>query len=124
MDKTLLTREAILQAKDLPFEDVKVPEWNGTVRIAGLTGKAATEFSAKMVSTDSRGQVKTVSIPDNFMAELLSMTIVDTEFRPVFSKADIEALGGKSAAVLKRLSETAMRLSGLGEEAEEQAQKN
>jgi len=119
----LLKRTAILEAKDLPFEDVDVPEWGGTVRIAGMTGEAATAFSDEMVEMDSRGQVKSVKM-ENFMAKMLAMTIVDDDFKAVFSKEDIEALGKKSAAVLKRLSEVAMRLSGLGEGSIEGAQKN
>ena len=29
----LLSRDAILQAQDLPHEDVEVPEWGGMVRV-------------------------------------------------------------------------------------------
>lgn len=120
-----LTRQTILEVRDLPYEDVEVPEWGGTVRVAGLTGKGATEFSSRMVETDNHGQVRSVKISENFMAELLAATLVDEEFKPLFSKgADVEALGGKSAAVLKRLADIAMRLSGLGEEAAGDAEKN
>lgn len=123
MDK-FLTRDEILEAQDLPFEDVNVPEWGGTVRIAGLTAKASTEFSTQMISMDAKGQVKAVKLSDNFMSDLLAKTIVDENFKPVFRKEDIEALGEKSAKVVSRLTDVAMRLSGLGEEAAESAEKN
>ena len=119
----LLKKADILAVQDLQFEDVEVPEWNGTVRIAGLSGEAAMSFSDRMVELDTKGKVKSVKV-GNFMAELLAMTIVNDKFEPVFEEADIKALGKKSAAVLKKLSDVAMRLSGLGETAIEDAEKN
>ena len=119
----LLTKNAILEVQDRSFEDVEVKEWNGTVRIAGLSGEAAMKFSEKMVELDGKGRVKSVKM-GNFMAELLAMTIVNDQFKPVFDENDIQALGKKSAAVLKRLSDVAMLLSGLGETALEDAEKN
>lgn len=118
-----LSKDAILTAKDLPFEDVDVQEWGGTVRVAGLTGKAASDFSAKLVSVDSKGKVTNLNM-DNFLAELLALTIVDENMQPMFTQADVEGLGKKSAAVLKRLGDVASRLSGLSESALKDAEKN
>jgi hypothetical protein len=61
---------------------------------------------------------------DNFMAELLVLTIVNENFEPLFNEADVEMLGMKSAAVMKRLSDIAMELSGLSEESLKDAKKN
>ena len=44
-----LTRDAILQATDLTFEDVAVPEWGGVVRVRGLTGTERDAFEASVV---------------------------------------------------------------------------
>ena len=41
---SLLSKEAILAAQDLPSEDVEVPEWGGTVRVRGLDGKGRDEY--------------------------------------------------------------------------------
>ena len=44
-----LTRDEILQAQDIQFEDVKVPEWNGTVRVRGLTGVERDALEASLI---------------------------------------------------------------------------
>jgi len=118
-----LTHDAILAVEDLPFEDIEVPEWGGAVRVAGLSGKSATDFSAKLVQMNPDGSIKSLSM-DNFMAELLVLTLVNEKFKPLFSKDEVEALGEKSAAVLKRLSDIAMRLSGLSGTAVKEKAKN
>jgi len=126
---SFLTKEQILAAEDIPFRDEPVPEWSklnggsGMVRVAGLSAKEASTFSSKLVSVDGKGQVKELKM-DNFLAELLARTLVDENFEPLFSEADIEALGKKSAAVMKRLGDIAMELSGLSEKAVEEAAKN
>lgn len=126
---SFLSKEQILGANDRKFRDEVVPEWldaegkPGMVRVAGLSAKAAATFSSKLVSVDAKGQVKELKM-DNFLAELLSQTIVNESFEPIFSEADIEALGNKSAAVMKRLGDIAMELSGLNEQALKDAVKN
>lgn len=119
----LLGKDAILAVQDLPYEDVAVPEWGGTVRVAGLNGQEASSFSAKLVKMDNNGKVEQMNI-ENFLPELLSRTLVDEHFERLFSEQDVAALGKKSAAVLKRLGDAAMRLSGLSEAAQDEAKKN
>jgi len=126
-----LNKQQILEVNDRLYRDVEVPEWTSIgsgeralVRISGLTAKAASDFSTRLVSMDGKGNVKELKL-DNFLSELLVLTIVDPEsFEPLFSKDDIEALGKKSAAVMKRLGDVAMELSGLNEKAVQDAEKN
>lgn len=110
-----LKREAILARQDLPFEDVEVPEWGGTLRICGLSGDAAIEYGSRRLTDNPK---------DNYMADLLALTIVDKDFKPLFTSQDVEALGKKSARVLRRLTLIATRLSGMGENAKAEAKKN
>jgi len=123
-----LTKDQILAADDIPFRDVSVPEWPdangepGMVRVAGLDAKEASSFSSKLVSVDGKGNFKELHL-DYFMPELLQRTLVDENFKPLFSKQDIEALGKKSAAVMKRLSDIAQELSGLSDTAKKEAEK-
>lgn len=125
----LLNKKLILESNDIPFKDVPVPEWTdengepGIVRIAGLDAEVASAFGSKMVSVDAKGNIKDVKI-DNFMAEILALTIVDENFVPLFNKSDVQLLGKKSAAVMKRLSDIALSLSGLSEKSVEDATKN
>lgn len=127
---TFLTKDQILAADDRRFQDVEVPEWTvigsgqpAMVRIVGLTAAEASKFSSKLVKVDGKGAVKELKM-DNFLAELLVRTLVDEDFEPLFTDKDIEALGKKSAAVMKRLSDIASELSGLNDKAVEENVKN
>jgi hypothetical protein len=113
-----LKREEILEVQDLPFEDVEVPEWHGTVRVAGMNALEATRYSARMTALVENEQTETI------MPELLSRMLVNDRFERIFSEEDIEALGKKSAVVLKRLFEAALRLSGISEAAIGEQAKN
>jgi len=106
----LLTREAILQAEDLPTEDVEVPEWGGVVRVRGLTGAERDAFEQSIV--EQRGKNTRMNLR-NIRARLVALTVVDEEGNRLFSDDDVEALGRKSAAALNRVFEVAQRLSGL-----------
>jgi len=118
------TKDEILAAQDLPFEDVTVPEWgNKKVRVIGLNAKDAQEYSSRLVSVDSKGRVQKLHL-ENVMTDLLVRTLVDGNNQPLFSANEIDALGKKSAVVLTRLSEIAQRLSGMGAEAQQAVKEN
>ena len=111
---TLLTRDAILGAHDLPSEDVSVPEWGGTVRVRALTGAERDAFEASMVQVRSDG-TRQFRL-ENIRARLVALTIVDENGERLFSDADVKALGAKSAAALERVGSVAQRLSALTDE--------
>lgn len=117
----LLTRDQILQAQDLPFEDVEVPEWGGTVRVRALTGAERDAFEASIVE---RKGSRTEFNPVNMRAKLVAMTVVDENGNRIFSNSDVEVLGKKSAAALDKVFQVAQRLSGLRPEDLEEMTKN
>lgn len=123
---TYFTREEILAALDLAYRDEPVSEWGEgkVVRVVGLNAADASEFSNKMVKFDDKGQVQSMEMDKNMMADLLVRTLTNEKYEPIFTKDDIDALGKKSAKVIKRLFEIAMQLSGLGEESKQEAVKN
>src|SRR5690606_20312294 len=98
----LLTREAILQAEDLPTEDVEVPEWGGVVRVRGLTGAERGAFEQSIV--DARGKGARMNL-QNVRARLVALAVVDESGNRLFSDADVEALGRKSGRALNRVFE-------------------
>jgi hypothetical protein len=112
---TLLNRDAILAAEDKNYEDVPVPEWGGTVRVAGMTGGDRNAYQASMVVLGPNGSVQRLNMADQ-LAKLLSRSIVDDNGERLFSDKDLKALSAKSGAVLDRLGDVAMRLSGLRKE--------
>lgn len=106
----LLTRDAILQAQDLPTERVVVPEWNGEVLVRALTGAERDTFEQSIV--EQRGKSTRMNL-QNLRAKLVALTVVDEEGKRLFSDEDAKLLGQKSAAALNRVFEVAQRLSGL-----------
>lgn len=106
----LLNREAILAADDLPYEDVPVPEWGGTVRIRTLSGTERDAFEAATVVTV--GQRRDVNIR-NIRARLVAAAAVDEQGKQLFSAADVKELGKKSGRALDRLFDVASKLSGM-----------
>ncbi len=108
--KKLLTRDAILKANDLKFEDVDVPEWGGVVRVQALTGDDRDEYEMFLFSSDgSSGGVTKRGI----RAYLLALSIVDEKGNRLFSREDVEKLGRKSYKALNRAFSVAQKLSGL-----------
>ena len=107
----------ILAALDLAHEDVPVPEWGGTVRIKTMTGAARDAFEASLVQEGGKRDFT------NLRARLLAHAIVGEDDQPVFSAADVDALGQKSAAALDRLYDVAQRLNGIGTTAQADAEK-
>lgn len=108
----LLNKDQILKADDLPAEDVDVPEWGGTVRVRGLTGRQRIDYEASMAVMRD-GQL----VPDveNSMAKLAARTIVDEDGQTIFTVQDANALGEKSSAALARVFDVAARLSGMSQ---------
>ena len=101
----MLTRDQILQAKDLKTEVVKVPEWGGEVIISTFTGAARDEWEAGLVNKGVAMQ--------NIRARLFAATCVDETGARLFTAADADALGQKSGAALDRCVQVAQRLNRL-----------
>lgn len=105
-------RETILAAEDRPYEDVDVEEWGVTVRIRGLTGKAAEDFARRFGTTSGDGE----QVAEGIMADLLVRTLEDPETgEPIFGEDDADALSEKAGGVIARLFWPAQELSGLGD---------
>ncbi len=116
-----LSRDAILAANDVQFEDVPVPEWGGTVRVKAMTGRERDALEASMIV--GKGKNANVNL-NNLRAKLVARSIVDENGARVFSDEDIAALGAKSAAALTRVYEVAQHLSGITQEDVDELTKN
>jgi hypothetical protein len=108
----LLSREQILGAVDLSFEDVAVPEWGGTVRVGMLMGAERDAFEQALVTRQGK---KVQMHLENIRARLVALCVVDTEGQRLFKEDDVKALGRKSALALNRVFEVAQRINGLTE---------
>jgi len=117
-----LTREQILQAADVVYEEVPVPEWGGKVMVRSLSGTERDRIEATIVQATGRKQSINLQ---NVRAKFIAWSIVDPEtHRRLFTDADIVTLGDKSAAALQRVFNVVQRLAGLSEEDLEEMTKN
>lgn len=115
----LLTREQILDADDLEYRDIEVPEWGGTVRISTMTGRARDRYEASLFQEKSQD-----ASYDNLRARFLSYCLVDEEGNLLFSVGDLEELGRKSSAALGRVFDAASDLNATSQEGMEEVAKN
>lgn len=107
---TYLSKDAILQADDLSYEDVPVPEWGGTVRLRTLTGSERDKFEAGVY-----GDGKKVKL-DDFRARLCALCMVDGEGNRLFGDSEVKQLGKKSASGLNRVFEKATHINGFSDQ--------
>lgn len=118
---TLLTRESILAAADITYEDVAVPEWGGIVRVSGLTGTERDSFELSML--EGKGRNQSVNL-QNLRAKLVTFSVINEDGKRMFTESDIVALGNKSASALQRVFAVAQRLSGLDTDAVDELTKS
>lgn len=109
----LLSAAEILNADDIPTEEVEVPEWHGRVRVRGLSGSERDSFEESLL--EKKGKTREVRFL-NLRAKLCALTMVDAGGKRIFTDAQVEALGRKSAAALSRVFTVAQRLSGLSDD--------
>lgn len=117
----LLSKDQILNADDLKFEDIDVPEWGGSVRISVMSASDRDSYEAstfKMVGKEVKPDMT------NARAKLVSRCAIDEDGKLLFTTAEVEKLGKKSASALDRLVNAARRINGMGEESIEDAVKN
>ncbi|KPV54678.1 hypothetical protein SE17_02305 [Kouleothrix aurantiaca] len=117
----LLSRADILQALDLPRERVAVPEWGGEVYVRALNGSERDSLEAWMLEMNGKGAQDLYA---NFTARLAAMTMVGEDGENLFTLADIQVLGKKSANALRRVMDVAQRLSGVTQADVEELTKN
>lgn len=117
----MLSRESILAADDIETEIVDVPEWGGSVRVRGMSGKQRDRWEASLSERRNKRYVPNL---ENIRAKLVVECVVDENGQQLFQFGDVEALGLKSASALNRVYEVAARLSGVTDEDVEELAQN
>src|SRR5688572_6207310 len=105
-----LTREQILAAVDLRFEDVDVPEWGGRLRLYELSGA---ERIALDDVTDELKEAGKKEPTMRFAARLLVLAVRTEAGDRMFEDSDVGLLVRKNPNVLARLFERAAALSAV-----------
>jgi hypothetical protein len=107
------TIESILAAPDVNTKDLYVPEWNCMVKVQGLTKAQQHQIRSEA----SRGQKN--GEPDGNKVEMLLFLTGVVE--PKFGREHYAALLNKNSGVLDRIIKEIGMLSGVGEDAIDEA---
>ena len=107
-----LTREMFLKSATKPTEDVPLPELGEGVfvRVVGFTAKERTAFENSLLT--KKGQ-PIEARKQQIRERLLVACCFDEDGKPLFTEADIEAIGNQNAALVERIVNVAMRLVGM-----------
>lgn len=106
--KRLLTAEEILNAKDIEYVTVVVPEWKGSVRLRTLSAEEVADYVEA-----TTGPAKT-----NAMALMLMRSAVKEDDSQLFADVSkIEQVRKRSMRAFMRLQDACLELNGLTEKA-------
>lgn len=113
----MLNKAEILEAQDLPREEVQIPEWKGSVYVQTMTADAKDTFEGTLLE----GGKATIA---GIRAKLAVATVVDEAGNCLFGLADVEALGKKSGKALDRIFTVAQRLNAISDADLKEMEKN
>lgn len=108
---TVLNAAAILEADDRKTKTVNVPEWGGDVTIRELSG---TDRDALEAAAVIRRGDRVEPNPIGTRARLVAKGLVNEDGSRVFTDAQAMKLSEKNGAVLDRLFDEIVALSGMG----------
>ena len=114
MSNKRLSREDILNVKDIKKEEVFVKEWNGSVMVQSLSGKRRSEIMD--YAMNDKGKL----ITEKLYPALMVAGVVEPEFK----RADSEALLEKNSGALEKVCKVIMRLSGISADDLDETGKN
>lgn len=97
-----LTKELILAADDLDLLGIDVPEWNGTVYCRVMSVGERDAYEREWLGKRETGI-------ENFRTKFLQRVLCNKAGELLFSKEDVDVLSSKSARVMARLWEQAMK---------------
>lgn len=126
-----LTREQIKAADDRPREWVAIPEWTPAgqehdarqhgVYVATMSGRQRDAWEAQLLSMKGASEQRN---NDNLRARLATMIAQDASGNRIFTDADAEWLSDKSAIVLDRIADAAIKLNKIGRKEQDELVKN
>jgi hypothetical protein len=93
----VLSKKAILEAKDIKTKEVEVAEWGGNVCVRVISGADRDVFEQAFADKKM----------ESFRTRFLVLTLCDSSGERLFTNDEVEALNKKSSAVLNRLFDVA-----------------
>lgn len=117
----LLTKQQIKDAPDLRTEDIKCPEWGGTVRVRNLTGREH-DYWEECV-TVQKGERSRINF-DSLRPKLVRLGAIGDDGKQLFDDVDVRMLAEKSSLPVSRLFNAISRLSGISKEDVDEMEKS
>lgn len=117
----VLTKGAIFNSKDLPTQEVQIPEWGGSLFVRMLTAEERDAYEGsnfKLVNGKPEANMS------NARARFAVLVACDENGKPIFVADDAPELGRRSSRAVDRIVTAGRKLNGIGEDAVEDAKKN
>ncbi len=111
-----LSKDQILSADDMGLLEVAVPEWGGSVFVRVMTVGERDSYENEWMVNKDRGVA-------NFRSKFLQRVLCDKKGDLLFSPAEVEKLAKKSARVITRVWEAAMKHNSLTDDDVEELDK-
>ena len=116
---TTLSLNQIKSSKDISVEEIKVPEWRGSICIKQMSGKERDEYDAFLFKkVDAKGRVVSTK---ELRTSLLAIVMCDENGKNIFAsmKEGVAVLAEKNGGVLASIYEKARKFNGITEDEEE-----
>lgn len=110
----LLSKNEILAVDDRQVVSVQVPEWGGEVGVRTLMGSERAVYEDIIMRQDHGGKLN----------EAVALFACDENGKPIFTAADVEALGKKNSVALLRVFRKGVEINRLEPKAMEEAKGN
>ena len=125
-ENKVLTKDEIRRAVDYEIKVLEIPSWGGNVRIKSINGADRDQFTDLIAKNTSFIAGKKSVKMNGIMPAMLIMSVVDVNDKNVFedNKEDKDLIQFKTATVTEEIFNACMVLSGLGDEAVDDAEKN
>ena len=112
-----LSKDQILSADDMGLLEVAVPEWGGSVFVRVMTVGERDSYENEWMVNKDRGV-------SNFRSKFLQRVLCDEKGDLLFPPAEVEKLAKKSARVITRVWDAAMKHNSLTDDDVEELAKN
>lgn len=120
MSAEINSRDSLLAASKRRLHRFEIPELEGVVFLRSLSAADRLALRTKWAEAGTKGD----SGSFEFQCTLVSKCLVDSDGNRIFKDDDAQAIGELDARVLDNLALEAVRISGLSQQAGDQAVKN
>lgn len=123
-DKKFLTRAEIDAVDDRPTGEVEVPQWGGWVRLRAMSAKQRSMVTGTMIAVDGKDVSFKADEIGNVQLMTVASCLIDEHGASLYTAGELAAIGEKSAGAIEDIYSALQELSGLGEDAVEDAEGN